>query len=478
MRKRLIISAVNLLLASSLSFSLINNAHSSGSGGWRAGVATVSITPKQSMWLAGYGARNRPSEGTETELYSKALAIEDAKGKKVIIITNDLVKVPRNISDYIRNQIGAKYGLTRSQIILNCSHTHSGPVLYNAYSNQYGSIDDEQKRRIREYSAWYEKEIVELAGKAISSLQPAQIYSQNGIVRFQVNRRNNIEKDLTTLTHLKGPIDYSVPVLKITGGSGNLIAVVFGYACHATVTDQYKWSGDYPGFAQMELEKLHPGATALFFQGAGADQNPLPRRSIHLAKQYGREIAAAVERVLAEKMNPLSSQISAAYSELELPYATLPSREELSSVVSGTSEYPEWHKTWAKTMIEKLDKGDRIEKAYRFYPIQIVRLGEQPIFTLGGELVVEYTLKLKQIFGQDVFVMGYTNDIPSYIPSPAILQEGGYEGIRSQLSSGLPGTYKPEIESIILNGMIRLAKQTGISTLQALKLQERAVSIK
>jgi hypothetical protein len=223
----------------------------------------------------------------------------------------------------------------------------------------------------------------------------------------------------------------------------------------------------------MELEKLYPGATALFFQGAGADQNPLPRRSIPLAKQYGRELAAAVERVLAEKMNPLSPQISAAYSELELPYATLPSREELSAIVSGSSEYPVWHKTWAKTMIEKLDKGEKIEKAYRYYPIQIVKLGEQPVFTLGGELVVEYALKLKQIFGPDIFVMGYSNDIPSYIPSPTILLEGGYEGIRSQLSSGLPGTYKPEIESIILNGMIRLAQKTGISTLQTMQLQKR-----
>ncbi len=85
--------------------------------------------------------------------------------------------------------------------------------------------------------------------------------------------------------------------------------------------------------------------------------------------------------------------------------------------------------------------------------------------TLGGELVVEYAIKLKQIFGLNIFVMGYTNDIVSYIPSPTILKEGGYEGIRSQLSSGLPGTYKPEIESFILDEMTRLAEKAGIKKL-------------
>lgn len=31
---------------------------------WKAGVEKVNITPEQSMWMAGYGSRDRPSEGT------------------------------------------------------------------------------------------------------------------------------------------------------------------------------------------------------------------------------------------------------------------------------------------------------------------------------------------------------------------------------------------------------------------------------
>src|SRR5690606_39897908 len=68
------------------------------------------------------------------------------------------------------------------------------------------------------------------------------------------------------------------------------------------------WSGDYVGFAQIALEKAYPGTTALFFQGAGGDQNPLPRRTVALAEQYGNTLAAAVERVVKEEMRPLSPQ--------------------------------------------------------------------------------------------------------------------------------------------------------------------------
>ena len=36
---------------------------------WKAGVAKAKITPTESIWLAGYAARTKPSEGVQTELY-------------------------------------------------------------------------------------------------------------------------------------------------------------------------------------------------------------------------------------------------------------------------------------------------------------------------------------------------------------------------------------------------------------------------
>ncbi len=427
-------------------------------GTWKAGVAKVAITPEESLWMAGYAARDHPSEGVLHDLWSKALAIQDANGKKVVLITNDLVKVPKYYSDRIRNRIGAKYGLTRSQIILNCSHTHSGPVLYDPVSNTY-PLNDDQIKGIKAYSDKFENMVVEMVGKAITSMEPARIFSGNGVTRFQVNRRNNPEAQSTTINDLNGPNDYAVPVLKVLNTSGDLMAVAFGYACHATVLSIYQFSGDYPGFAQIELEKLHPGTTALFFQGAGADQNPLPRRTIPLAMQYGRTLASAVERVLSENMNELNPVISTAYSEIDLKFAgPPPTRAQLLKEMEPSSKTPDYLKRAAQELIKRLDRGESIKDSYP-YPCQVWKLGDQTIMALGGELLVQYALDLKKTFGPDIFVMGYSNDIMAYIPSEAVLREGGYEGTRSPVYTT---PWNINIQSTILNEMARLAEVAGV----------------
>ena len=429
--------------------------------GWKAGIARAIITPGEPMWLAGYAARDHESEGTLVDLWAKVLAIQDSKGKKAVLITSDLLGYPRKMSDRIRDQIAIKYGLTRSQIILSCSHTHTGPVLDEALFDIY-PVDERQKEVIKKYSSNLEKKIVELTGEALKALAPAKIYSQNGVTRFQVNRRNNTESSIDLSNDLNGPNDYAVPVLKITDNNDALVAVVFGYSCHATVLSSYQFSGDYPGFAQLELEKLYPGSTAMFFQGAGADQNPLPRRTIPLARQYGKELAAAVERVLSEDMKNLDPSISFAYSEVDLKFSKPPSKEEL---IKKEQESKGYQKSWATNQLRILKENGSLRTSYP-YPLQVWKLGCQPIMTFGGELVIEYSIELKKIYGPDVFIVGYANDDMAYIPSETILQEGGYEGESSMMVYGLPGKWETGIEATIINEMKKLASKTGIKELE------------
>jgi len=427
------------------------------SKGWRAGVARAIITPEEPMWMAGYASRDHVSEGTLVDLWAKVLAIEDTKGKKVVLVTTDLLGIPAKMSDRIRNQIAIRYGLTRSQIILSSSHTHTGPVLMDALFDIY-PLDEKQTEAIRNYSNNLEKKIVGLTGDAIRSMVPAQLSSQNGVTRFQVNRRNNSETTLSNQTSLIGPNDYSVPVLKVTDASGNLLAVVFGYACHATVLSFYQFSGDYPGFAQIELERMHPGVTAMFFQGAGADQNPLPRRTVPLAQQYGRELAAAVDRILNEETKILEPFISTAYSEVNLTFTTQPTIEELTKMEKEKEGY---QKKWAASQLEILRKNGSLITSYP-YPVQIWKLGDQSIMTMGGEPVVQYSIELKKLFGPDVFVMGYANDVMAYIPSETILKDGGYEGELSQMVYGMPGKWDSDIQVKILKEFEKLAVKTGV----------------
>ena len=425
--------------------------------GWKAGISRAVITPSEPLWLAGYGTRDHESEGVLTDLWVKILAIEDSGGKKAVLITSDLLGFPKKMSDRIRNQIAVRYGLTRSQIILAFSHTHTGPVLSDALFNIY-PLNGDQINTIKEYSDNLEKKIVDLTGEALRKMIPANIFSMEGVTRFQVNRRNNNQAALNAQSVLNGPNDYSVPVLKVTDLSGNLLAIAFGYACHATVLDIYSFSGDYPGFAQLELEKRYPGATALFFQGAGADQNPLPRRTIPLAIQYGKELAAAVERVLSEKMKELDPVLLTAYSEVDLSFSIPVSKDSLFRIATETDGYK---KKWAEDQLKQLKDNGSLMKSYP-YPVQVWRLGDQPVMTLGGEVVVEYSLGLKKLFGNEIFVMGYVNDDMAYIPSETILKEGGYEVETSQMVYGMPAKWNSGIQVKILDEMKKLAARTGV----------------
>ncbi|MBB5439931.1 hypothetical protein HDC92_003627 [Pedobacter sp. AK017] len=425
---------------------------------WKAGVARVVITPKQPMAMAGFASRNHPSEGTLHDLWAKALALEDANGKKALLITTDLLGFPKDVSNHIRDRIKSKFGLDRDQVLLNSSHTHSGPVLQDALTDIY-LLDAVQLEKIKQYSLALEDQIVKLAGEALGKMEPAALYAQNGVTRFEVNRRNNPVATLTKVAELKGPSDWAVPVIKVVNKKGELKAIAFGYACHNTVLERYEWSGDYAGFAQIEVEKYHPGTTAMFFQGAGADQNPLPRGTVPLAKQYGRELAAAVDRVIEEDMRKLPATLSTAYSEINLPLGAVPNKEELTQIAKTTPVA--YQKRWAERMIGKIDKGEQLIRSYP-YPVQVWSIGGQALVALGGELTVEYSIITKQMFGQDAFVLGYSNDVMTYIPSCSILQEGGYEGDAARMVYGMPAKWDVTVETRILNEVILQAEKAGV----------------
>ena len=424
---------------------------------WKAGVSKIDITPDQPLWMAAYGSRTSPSEGTLHPIWVKALALEDAQGNQSVVITSDLLGFPKAMSDNIRQSVESRYGLTKAQVILNSSHTHTGPVLGDALFDIY-PVDEEGRQRIADYTRKLTADIVDLIGKALENLEPAQLFSQNGVARFQVNRRNNVEALQHRISDLNGPNDYAVPVIKVAKPNGDLIAILFGYACHPTVLSLNQWSGDYPGYAQIQLEKDHPGVQAMFFQGGGGDQNPIPRRTIPLARQYGRTLAAAVDRVLEEEMKPLESVLKVAYTEVDVNLETAPTEEELAHFCESASGY---QKRWGERLLQETKEGKQQFDKYP-YPLQIWTLGDQSIFTLGGELLIGYTIRLKEIFGYDSFVMGYTNDVMSYIPTARVLHEGGYEGAHAQMVYGMPAKWSYDIESTIIKGMVDLARSIDL----------------
>src|SRR5690554_5137064 len=84
--------------------------------GWKAGVARAVITPDDALWMAGYAARTKPSEGVLHDLWAKALVLEDENGKQAVCIAFDLSGMPKSMSDRIRERLYKKFQLSKSQI--------------------------------------------------------------------------------------------------------------------------------------------------------------------------------------------------------------------------------------------------------------------------------------------------------------------------------------------------------------------------
>ena len=261
-------------------FSSISIAEDNEAIYWKAGVAKAVITPEKPVWLAGYGWKREPT-GVIHDIWVKALALEDNKGYRSVIVTSDLMGIPKYMYENIYRKVNKRLHLERSQFMLTFSHNHSAPRL-NENLVDYYPVDSAQVKIVKEYSDEVEVKIFETVLKAFSNLAPAKLAYSKGEIDFAVNRRNNPESDvpklLETGTPLKGPVDHSVPVMTVQNSENKLIAVLFGYACHPTVLRFNEYCGDYPGFAQIALEKNHPGITAMFFTGAGG---ALPRKKVY-----------------------------------------------------------------------------------------------------------------------------------------------------------------------------------------------------
>ncbi len=322
--------------------------------------------------------------------------------------------------------------------MLTFSHNHCGPRLGDDLVDYY-PVESEQVKLVDEYSTQMETKLVALVEDALARLAPAEIAIGTGRATFAVNRRNNREPEvpqmLTKGTPLAGPVDHAVPVMTVTRPDGHLDAILFGYACHPTTLSFMTWCGDYPGFAQLELEQNHPGATAMFVNTCGGDQNPLPRRSVELCQKYGHQLAVGVDEALQQSLKPVSAELRTAFEYVDLPYLKVVDREELHTAMQGPNAI---RARWAARMLQKLDSGEKFPAAYP-YPIHAWRLGDEMlVIGMGAETVVDYALRFKREFGPGTWVLGYTDDMIAYIPSRRVWEEGGYEGGSNLFEYGRP----------------------------------------
>jgi hypothetical protein len=412
-------------------------------------VARLAITPDRPVYLSGYAVRTKPSEGKAHDLWAKALAIQDAKRGRVVIVGTDLIGLPRNVTDVVAARVQKEYGLERSRLMLNSSHTHSGPLIRG--NLEMFELTPEESEAVSEYTRKLTDRLVTVIGGALAALQPASLEFGNGRASFGQNRRTWVKEKIQFGENPGGPSDPDVPVLKVAGADGKLLAVLFGYACHnTTLTGEfYRFSGDYAGFAQIDLEQSNPGATALFLMLCGADQNPAPRGTLELAERHGAALAAEVDRVIHGAMQPVRGQIRTAFQIVEIPFAHH-TRQTFEAEARNANKFKARR---ARAMLKLYDERRPVRKYP--YPVQAIGFGKDlTMVALGGEVVVDYVLRAKKELGaKGLIVAGYSNDVMSYIPSVRILREGGYEAEDSMIYYGQPGRYTEDVEELIFGAL-------------------------
>lgn len=427
-------------------------------GDLQVGVGRIKITPDRPIYLSGYAARKKPSEGVKQEIWAKALAFADKKNGKFVVVTTDLIGMSRSLSERVGAEVEKKYGLRRAQLMINSSHTHSGPTVRDNLETMF-DLTPEQKQAIVEYGNGLVMKLVNVVGAALGDLQPAEVTVGHGTGAFAMNRRLAVNGEIKNSLNPTGPVDQDVPVFKITAPDGKLRAVLFGYACHNTTLggDLFLVHGDYAGVAQAEIEAKNPGVTALFMLLCGGDANPQPRGTYELVDKHGKSLAAEVTRVLGAPMKKVGGPLRSSWQMTELAFAPH-TRAQYEAELKGTNWYKQRR---AEAMLRAYDKGKPITTIP--YPVQAFRFGKDvTLVGMGGEVVVDYALRVKKEFAsEDTIVAGYTNDVMSYIVSKRVLKEGGYEPVDSHIYYGNPGPYTEDVEETVMGAVKRAMEKVG-----------------
>ncbi|MBA3313786.1 MAG: neutral/alkaline non-lysosomal ceramidase N-terminal domain-containing protein [Planctomycetota bacterium] len=426
-----------------------------------AGFGKVDVTPTEPVRLSGYGNRNHASEGVDTPLHARALALRPQDGETFVLVSFDTIGTPASFTDDVAQTLQGKFGIERERFALAGTHSHTSPHLANGLSNLFATpLSDEERQAAERYTAFAKQAIVDAVGKAIDDLKPSMLSVGKGSAGFAMNRR--VVKDSNYQgfgVTPAGAVDHTVDVLKIAGLDGALRGVVFNYACHATTLEghYYRVNGDWPAYAAGDVEEAHPGITALCTIGCGADANPEPRggdRPREHAEAHGRALALAVGKAI-EETAPVASAPVASFGFAGLPFDR-PSKEELTQKLNDASPQVARH---AANMLETLDRMGRLPETYPM-PIQTWQFGDDlTMVFFGGEVVVDFATRLKkEIDSRTVWVTAYANDVFGYVASERVRSEGGYEVDYSMIFYNLPGRWSTGTEDLVVRRVHEILK--------------------
>src|SRR5262245_38878680 len=150
-----------------------------------AGWAEVEITPPLGIGLGGRGGPETVATKVLDPLFAQVLCVKDGKGTGFVLVSFDLVGLPHDLSDRIRNDIVNELGVDWNLVVLNASHTHSGPYMIRSVMAGVGPPPQVEI----DYFKALEEKIVSATRAAAKALQPVDVEVFAGTSDVGINRR-------------------------------------------------------------------------------------------------------------------------------------------------------------------------------------------------------------------------------------------------------------------------------------------------
>ncbi len=401
----------------------------------RVGVSSVNITPPIGVPLAGYRARNEVSIGIHDDLYAKAIVFDDGD-TEAALVRCDLICLERDFVEETRRLIEAETGIHSRNIMITCTHTHSGPITNPLFPD---------------LNAWMKvlsRKIKGAVAEARRNMKEAKIGFNHGSVEgIVINRRKP-----------NGPVDTEVGIIRIDDNDDNPMAVLVNYTCHAVVlgSDNLLISADYPGYV-MDFVENNLGIPTLFVNGACGDINPLDKLAImrlkrgeniysrrggtfEEAKRLGSMIGAEALKLFLGTETEEGLELKVTSRNVKIPLSNLPSLREAKKIleenkqlfrklVSEKEDITQMYRAAtiikrAQKVIEYINSGENARSA----EIQAFKIGDGGLIALPGEIFVEIGINIKRKSGlKHTFICELANDNIGYVPTEEAFKEPGYE---------------------------------------------------
>ena len=430
----------------------------------KAGFARANITPPIGTRMTGFGTRDRDHgcEAIHDDLYARALYLTH-EGKETLIMGFDLLFFSRDEADRFKGAIGRKVDLAPSQILLNTSHTHTGPKvgtwLYEPPSDPF-------------YLRELEDAIVKAACQARNAAVSVTLWAGATRSTLPMNRRFKLENgkvDRTMRPNPDGPVCDTLPICFLRDLDGEPVCLLFSISCHPSTIGGFEISADYPGVAMDRLD-AHLGKTAsLFLQGTGGDAKPsvIGRGEERWRSgtwddvtEAGTMVADEVIQALNAGLEQVKPKLCAQTIETEWPMEPNIGRSGYEALLSD----PDTDRTvrlWAEEKLACLDRGCALPTAV---PITVhgVQLGKGlRIIGLEGEAVAELGHLIADFYGDGItFPLGYSDGAQLYLPTSRMLDEGGYEVV-SYYEYRQPAPLAKGMETILRDALSQL-RERGI----------------